>query len=80
MKQDMNGVRNAQDLERKYDLKSIIGLKKAVQLQEEGINKTNTELENFVNTVNKMNDKVETAINTVVITTKIILFFFLFCL
>lgn len=65
MKQDMNGVRTAQDLERKYDLKSIVGLKKAVQLQEEGINKTNTELENFVNVVNKMNDKVETAIKSV---------------
>lgn len=65
MKQDMNGVRNAQDLERKYDLKSIVGLKKAVQLQEEGMNKTNTELENFVNVVKKMNDKVETAINSV---------------
>lgn len=65
MKQDMNGVRTAQDLEQKYDLKSIVGLKKAVQLQEEGINKTNTELENFVNVVNKMNDKVETAITSV---------------
>lgn len=65
MKQDMNGVRTAKDLEQKYDLKSIVVLKKAVQLQEEGINKTNTELEKFVNVVNKMNDKVETAINSV---------------
>ena len=45
MKQDMNGVRTAQDLERKYNLS---GMKKAVELHEQGINKTNTELENFV--------------------------------
>jgi phage-related protein len=48
MKQDRNGVRNPQDLERKYDFSSLVGLKKAVQLQEEGINKTNAELENFM--------------------------------
>lgn len=48
MKQDRNGVRTAQDLERKYNLSDLVGLKKAVQLSEEGINKTNTELENFM--------------------------------
>lgn len=68
MKQDMNGVRNAQDLERKYDLKSIVGLKKAVQLQEEGINKTNTELENFVNsttsTIGNLQEQIDGNITT----------------
>ena len=48
MKQDRNGVRTAQDLERKYNLSDLVGLKKAVELSEEGINKTNTELENFM--------------------------------
>jgi phage-related protein len=48
MKQDRAGVRTAQDLERKYNLADLVGIKKAVQLQEEGINKTNAELENFM--------------------------------
>lgn len=48
MKQDRNGVRTAQDLERKYNLSDLVGLKKAVELSEEGINKTNAELENFM--------------------------------
>lgn len=48
MKQDRNGVRSAADLERKYDLSSLVGLKKAVALQEEGINKTNATLEQFM--------------------------------
>ena len=48
MKQDRNGVRTAQDLERKYDLASIVGIKKAVKNNEEGLNKTNKELENFI--------------------------------
>ncbi len=48
MKQDRNGVRTAQDLERKYNLSDLVGIKKAVQQSVEGINKTNTELENFM--------------------------------
>lgn len=48
MKQDRNGVRTAQDLERKYDLSSLVSLKKAVKNNEEGLNKTNAELENFI--------------------------------
>ena len=48
MKQDRNGVRTAQDLERKYNLSDLVGIKKAVQLSVEGINKTNAELENFM--------------------------------
>ncbi len=50
MKQDRNGVRTAQDLERKYDLSSIVGLKKAVEQSVEGITKTNAELEAFMET------------------------------
>ena len=46
-KQDRNGVRTAADLERKYDL-ALVGVKKAVKLSEEGINKVNAELENFI--------------------------------
>lgn len=48
MKQDRNGVRTAQDLERKYNFADLIGIKKAVELQEEGINKTNATLEQFM--------------------------------
>lgn len=48
MKQDLNGVRTAQDLERKYNLSDLVGIKKAVQQSAEGINKTNAELENFM--------------------------------
>lgn len=47
-KQDRNGVRTAQDLERKYNLADLVGIKKAVKQSEEGINKTNAELENFM--------------------------------
>ena len=65
MKQDRNGVRTAQDLERKYDLSSLVGLKKAVELQAEGINKTNTTLEEFANVVYGVNEKVETAVHSV---------------
>lgn len=46
-KQDRNGVRTAQDLERKY-LADLVGIKKAVKLSKEGINKTNTSLEKFI--------------------------------
>ena len=48
MKQDRNGVRTAQDLERKYPLSDLVSIKKAVRQSEEGINKTNAELENFM--------------------------------
>lgn len=65
MKQDRNGVRTAQDLERKYDLSSLFGLKQAVELQEEGINKTNATLEQFSNVVLEMSTKVEEAIHSV---------------
>ena len=47
MKQDMNGVRTPQDLERKYDFSSIGVLKKNYELQKEGLNKVENELSSF---------------------------------
>lgn len=48
MKQDRNGVRTAQDIERKYNLSELISIKKAVEHNEDTLNKTNAELENFM--------------------------------
>jgi len=47
-KQDRQGVRTAVDLERKYDLASLVGIKKAVENSVDGINKTNKTLEEFM--------------------------------
>ena len=47
-KQDQNGVRTAQDLERKYDLSRILSLEKNYELQKEGLNKIESELTSFV--------------------------------
>jgi hypothetical protein len=41
-KQDRQGVRTPQDLERKYDLASLVGVQKAIRQSEEAITKTNT--------------------------------------
>ena len=46
-KQDRQGVRTAQDLERKYDL-ALVGVKKAVKQSEDSITKTNKTLEEFM--------------------------------
>ncbi|MBQ4263143.1 MAG: hypothetical protein IJB83_02725 [Bacilli bacterium] len=48
MKQDLNGVRTAQDIERKYDLSSIAGIKKAVELNENTITKVEQETSNLL--------------------------------
>ena len=68
MKQDRNGVRTAQDLERKYNLADLVGLKKAVELSEEGINKTNSELENFMkstlDTISDLENRIDGSITT----------------
>ena len=63
MKQDRQGVRTAQDLERKYDLKSISTIKKAVQNSVEGINKTNKTLEEFMQVTLKELEDLETQID-----------------
>jgi len=47
-KQDRQGVRTATDLERKYNLASLVGIEKAVKNSEENINKTNQILEEFM--------------------------------
>ena len=47
-KQDRQGVRTPSDLERKYDLASLVGVKKAVENSVEAINKTNKTLEEFM--------------------------------
>lgn len=47
-KQDRNGVRSALDLERKYDFSSLIGIKKAIKLNDAGLTKTNKILEDFI--------------------------------
>ena len=65
MKQDRNGVRTAQDLERKYNLSSI---KKAVEQTEQGLTKVNSELDNFVNatvdTLDNLQDQIDGNITT----------------
>lgn len=45
--QNASAARTIQDLERKYPLHELLGMKKAIKQSVEGINKTNTELENF---------------------------------
>lgn len=47
-KQDRQAVRSAVDLERKYNLSSLVGIQKAVENSVEGLNKTNTTLEEFM--------------------------------
>lgn len=68
MKQDRNGVRTAQDLERKYNLSDLVGIKKAVKQSEEGINKTNAELEKFMSstleTIEDLENRIDGSITT----------------
>jgi phage-related protein len=68
IKQDRGMVRTAADLERKYDLSSIVGIKKAVKQSEEGINKTNAELENFMastlSTIEDLEKRIDGSITT----------------
>lgn len=47
-RQDRQGVRRATDIEQKYDLASLVGIKKAVENNIEGLNKTNASLEEFM--------------------------------
>ena len=48
-KQDSNGVRNARDLETKYNLAQILGLKKNFEMFETSLTKINNELNNTMN-------------------------------
>ena len=53
MKQDMNGVRTAQDLEQKYNLSAIEEIKKETKINTEQITSTNNELKNFTTQITK---------------------------
>lgn len=67
-KQDRQGVRTATDLERKYDLASLVGVKQAVKNSEESINKTNKTLEEFMEstleTISEIQSQVDGNITT----------------
>ena len=68
MKQDMNGVRTAQDLERKYDLAGIEKLKEEYNFQNQEIKEVNNELKEFVSsvteTIGELQDQVDGNIKT----------------
>ena len=55
----MGGVRTAQDLERKYPLKDLVGMKQAVRLTEEGLHKTNDILQTFINSTLKSESNMQ---------------------
>lgn len=50
-KQDLNGARSVQDLERKYNFASLLGLKKNIEIQAKSLNKLNNELNNILNSL-----------------------------
>ena len=52
-RQDLNGVRTAQDLERKYDLGSLGTLKKNFEIQKESLTKVENELTDFAKATTK---------------------------
>ena len=68
MKQDMNGVRTAQDLERKYDLAGIEKLKQDYNSQNQEIKEVNNQLKDFVSsvteTIQELQDQVDGNITT----------------
>ena len=49
----MNGVRNAQDLERKYNFKLLGQLQKNYELQKESLTKVENEITNFAKAITK---------------------------
>ena len=60
MKQDRNGVRTAQDLERKYNFaENFSSIKKAIQQSEKGITKVNQELDNFIDVTTKSLEELD---------------------
>lgn len=67
-KTDRGYVRTAADLERKYKLAELVGIKKAVQQSEQALTKTNATLENFMSetlsTIDTMQDKIDGNITT----------------
>lgn len=61
LKQDRNGVRTAQDLERKY---RFAGMQKAVEQSAEGVVKIEKELEDFVNVTLDNFEKMQKEVDT----------------
>lgn len=62
-RQDMNGVRTAQDLERKYDFSSIGQIKKNYELQKEALTKVENELNNFAKATTKHLDELQNQVD-----------------
>lgn len=67
-KRDINRLRTPEDLERKYNLKDILTLKENYELQKNGLNKVENELNNFViatvNNLKELQDQVDGNITT----------------
>lgn len=67
-KRDLNRLRTPEDLERKYDLKSILNLKENYELQKKGLNKVENELNGFViatgKSLKELQDQVDGNITT----------------
>ncbi len=67
-KRDINKLRTPEDLERKYNLKDIFELKENYELQKNGLNKVENELNNFVIATGKnlkeLQDQVDGNITT----------------
>lgn len=66
MKQDLNGVRTAQDLERKYDfskLNQVDTIRKATKQQEDTLTRINEELQTFVNATTQDLDDIHNQID-----------------
>ncbi len=62
-KQDSNGVRTAQDIERKYDFASMLDLRKNVETSEKGLVKIQNELYNFIRSTLSNIENLETQID-----------------
>lgn len=62
-KQDRQGVRTAADLERKYNLSSLVGIQKAVENSVEGLNKTNATLEEFMTSTLGTIDEIQSQLD-----------------
>jgi phage-related protein len=63
MKQDRTGVRTAQDIERKYPLDEILGVKKAIEKNETELININKDLENFVSSTVESIDNLQNQID-----------------
>ena len=62
-KRDINTLRTPEDLERKYDLKSIFSLKENYELQKNGLNKVENELTNFANATTKNLEELQNQVD-----------------